>query len=830
VSRTTVDFGIDLGTTNSSIALLKGADVEVFRNNEGFEYTPSAVWIDRKGKLYIGRQAKEHLEDDDDNATSEFKLQMGTTAEKIFLRSGKRMKPEELSAEVLKALRADVQQRSREEIDAAVITVPAAFEHPQCAATNRAARLAGLSSSPLLQEPVAAALAYGFQSEADKAFWLVYDLGGGTFDAAVMQVRDGLIQVVNHGGDNHLGGKLIDWAIVDDLFVPALAKEYDLGDFSRGTAKWRAAFAKLKAAAETGKIRVSRAESAEVLIDSLGVDGRGNPIRLEYELTKQDVERIAEPFITRSINICKKVLAEKRLRAQDIGQILLVGGPTLMPYLRGRLEDSNEGLGVRLNFSVDPLTVVARGAAIFAGTQRIERASRPVGEGKYSLVLDYKPVGADPDPLVGGKLLAPPGATLTGFTVEFVNAEGRPPWRSGKIPLNADGTFITNLWAEKGRQNTFLIELRDASGNKQDVAPDQLSYTIGLAITDPPLIHTIGVEMVNNEVDVFFPKGTPLPARRRVTHRTALPLRRGHGSDVIRIPVVEGEYVTRADRNKLIGQLLIAPGDIKRDVPAGSEVEITIEIDQSRLIKTKAYIPILDEEYEDVMKLEKTAPQVGALKEDVDRQKKRLEAARIKAQQLSEPNTLQVLQRIRDENMLHEVESALAAAAGDRDAADKCQNRLLDLKAAIDEIEDALDWPGLVVEARGVLEWARGIVAAHGGDEEKRTLAMLQAEIESALASRQVDEVRRKVDEIRALGFKLVMAQPGWWVGYFNYLKEQRQLMSSRGRIDALVGQGDRAINGNDLEGLQSACRQLNDLLPEEEQEKAKGYGGTTHR
>lgn len=828
--RTTVDFGIDLGTTNSSIALLKGTEVEVFRNNEGFEYTPSAVWIDRKGKVYVGRQAKEHLEDDDENATSEFKLQMGGSAEKTFERSGKRMKPEELSAQVLKTLRADVQQRSGEEIDAAVITVPAAFEHPQCEATNRAARLAGLSFSPLLQEPVAAALAYGFQSESDKAFWLVYDFGGGTFDAAVIQVRDGLIQVVNHGGDNHLGGKLIDWAIVEDLFVPALVEEYDLTDFGRGAVKWRAAFAKLKAAAETGKIRVSRAESAEVLIDSLGTDGHGNQIRLEYELTKEDVQRIAEPFITRSINICRKVLAEKRLRAQDIGQILLVGGPTLMPYLRGRLEDSSEGLGVRLNYSVDPLTVVARGAAIFAGTQRVAQASRPVAAGEYSIELDYRPVGADPDPLVGGKLITPTGTSVTGFTVEFVNTEGRPPWKSGKISLNDDGAFITNLWAEKGRQNTFLIELRDATGNKQNVTPDRLMYTIGLAITDPPLIHTIGVEMVNNEVDVFFPKGTPLPARRRVTHRTALPLRQGHGGDVLRIPVVEGEHLTRADRNKLIGQLLIAPGDIKRDVPAGSEVEITIEIDQSRLIKTKAYIPILDEEYEDVMKLEKSAPKLGELKEDIDRQKKRLEAARIKAQQLSEPNTLQVLQRIRDENMLHEVESALAAAGADRDAADKCQNRLLDLKAAIDEIEDALDWPGLAVEARDVVEWAQSIVAEHGGDDDKRTFALLRPELESALDTRQVDEVRRKLSELRALGFKLITAQPGWWIGYFNYLKQQRELMSSRGRIDALIGQGDRAINGNDIEGLQAACRQLNDLLPEEEQEKAKGYGGTTHR
>ena len=180
MSRTTVDFGIDLGTTNSSIAMLHGTEVEVFENNENHEVTPSAVWIDRKGKIFVGHQAKEHLETDPDNAAAEFKTLMGGTGEKLFLSSEVRMTPEQLSAEVLKALKADVRQRTGEEIEAAVLTVPAAFEQPQCEATNRAARLAGLLRSPLLQEPVAAALAYGYQSESEREFWLVYDFGGGT--------------------------------------------------------------------------------------------------------------------------------------------------------------------------------------------------------------------------------------------------------------------------------------------------------------------------------------------------------------------------------------------------------------------------------------------------------------------------------------------------------------------------------------------------------------------------------------------------------------------------------------------------------------------------
>ena len=230
--RTTIDYGIDLGTTNSSIAVLDGTDVQVFRDNEGRDYTPSAVWIDKQGRLFTGRQAYEHLDSDRENAFNEFKRQMGSEAVYKFARSGRAMRPEELSAEILKALREVVSKRRPEEVSAAVITVPAAFELPQCEATNKAAQMAGLTASPLLQEPVAAAMAYGFQSKSDRVFWLVYDFGGGTFDAAVISIRDGVIQVVNHGGDNHLGGKDIDWAIVNDLLVPAVLKEHKLTGFS----------------------------------------------------------------------------------------------------------------------------------------------------------------------------------------------------------------------------------------------------------------------------------------------------------------------------------------------------------------------------------------------------------------------------------------------------------------------------------------------------------------------------------------------------------------------------------------------------------------------
>lgn len=824
--RTTIDFGIDLGTTNSTVAVLDGNEVQVIRNNENFEYTPSTVWIDKNGRLFVGRQAYERRESDSENAQAEFKLQMGSGETRRFGR-GREMKPEELSAEILKSLRSDVLRRRNENPQAAVITVPAAFELPQCEATKKAAQLAGLTQSPLLQEPVAAALAYGYQSKQDKVFWLVYDFGGGTFDAAVTSIRDGVIQVVNHGGDNHLGGKLIDWAIVDELLIPALAKNRKLTDFRRGNPKWAAAFAKLKYAAEQAKIRVSNDETAPILIELLCNDDRGEPIEFEYELKRTDVERMMEPFLLRCINICKKVLTEKRLAPGNIEKILLVGGPTQAPYLRHRLADAGEGLGIALDFSIDPMTAVARGAAIFAGTQRVEVGTRTVKAGEYGLELDYKPVGSDPEPMVGGRVLTSSGPIPLGGTVEFINAAVRPPWRSGKIGISPQGTFLAQLWAEKGRENVFDIELRDAAGNLQKASPDKITYRVGLDIPGQTLIHSVGIALANNELALFVEKGTPLPSKAKKVLRTAVEVRKGQTTELIRVPVMEGENQNRADRNRQIGKLEIDGSKIRRDVPAGSEIEVIIEIDESRLIRTKAYIPILDEEFEEVLKLRMQHLEPAELKSQTEKEKKRLADIREKAEKADDPGAQAALQRVDGERMVHEVDGALAASLDDPDAADKCSKRLLDLRQAVDDAEDALEWPALVAEAEQEITWANEICQKHGKSEDKQVVATLEREVRETIQTRDPDLLRRKVGELAGARFRILREQPGWWVGLLEDLKSShRSKMRDSQQAEALFNIAQRAIQTGDVLGLKAAVQQLIALLPQEQQ-GAIGAGST---
>jgi molecular chaperone DnaK len=825
MSRLTIDFGIDLGTTNSSVAVLDRNGPRIIRNNDNWQFTPSTVWVDRNGAVRVGMSAKERVFSDPENGAAEFKLMMGKAYSKPIARLNRSFTPEELSAEVLKSLKEDVRRDTGEDLDAAVITVPAAFDQPESEATRRAAQIAGIKFSPLLQEPVAAALAYGFQHEHDNVFWLVYDIGGGTFDAAVIHVRDGLIQVVNHGGDNDLGGKLIDWAIVEQLFVPALQSSFNFPDFRRGSKKWFAAFAKLKLQAENAKIALSKDLSWEVTGEFICLDDSGEPAQLDISVTRSELERLIDPLLAKSLNICKTMLKEQHMGPGDISKVILVGGPTVTPYLRQILPDPKHGLGIPIDFSVDPLTVVAQGAALFAGGQKPSRPSVLPRVGEFSLSLEYKPVGNDTEPLVGGRVSARDAQSFAGYTIRFINPDSRPPWDSGRLPLNSEGTFIANLWAERGAQNILRVELYNASGTRLRLSPSEFPYTVGLVITDPPLPHDIGIAMADNKVDVLFKKGTPLPAKTRTDHRTAVPLRKGDQHSELKIPFVEGGNADHADLNRKIGHLIIDARNVNRDLPTGSNVEIRLEIDSSRLLKGSVYIDVLDQEFP--IRLEgiiKPQPSLQELRSEFEEQMQRLQAAKETADAVPDTVTLD-LDKIEKEDALGEV-SRLLAAGDNAETTRTCELRMLDLKAVLQRIEDVIESPKLVLEAKQELEWTEEIMMGATA-EEKKQFALLRPEVEAAVHG-DVETLRRKVQEVFQLRVRVLARSPEYWVGYRDYLLERRDGMLDQAQAKLWFSHADRAINNDDIDALRTACNQLWSLLPKQQQ--THGYGGGTIR
>lgn len=754
-------------------------------------------------------------------AYAEFKRMMGTDHAYHFAEADVRMKPEELSAEVLKILCGSARaQYPDDDLSACVITVPAAFEQRQCAATKSAAQLAGINQAPLLQEPVAAALAFGFQAERQNAYWFVYDFGGGTFDAALIRAEDGAITVVNHLGDNHLGGSEIDWAIVEQIVAPRVADEFGLEDFTRANKeRWGTAFRMIKRSAEVAKIGLSLRDK-EYLEDCKFEGPDGGEIEVDLELTRADVARVAEPLILRSAEISHRVLKEKGLPPSAVERVILVGGPTYAPYFREILAGA---LGMPLDTSVNPMTVVAKGAAVFAATQKREGIARKATRGQYNVEMRYKPVGADLDPTVRGVVSDPQGKSVEGFTIEFVR--GDDGWRSGRVPLKTEGNFRLNLQAKKGCQNTYSIELHDGARARQIAIPDHITYTVGLAISEQPVCMAIAVALANNESLVFFEKGAGYPIKKTQVLKTARPLKAGETAEIVQIPVVEGGN-PKADRNVLVGALVIEASRVQRDLPAGTDVEVTLSAKEPGTILVTAYLPLLDEEFEARIEYDKRPTDAKGIDSAYARELDRLQGLREKAENVGDEASIDELDKIEVSPLVEEFGTLVESAKADEDSARKAYSRLLELRVKLDEVEDRMAWPGQVAEARETVERMADVADEFGSDEQKRRADRLKAEVDEAIASRKPERLKRKCDQVFELNRDILFEQPGFWVGFFNRLVNDRGRMLDRAQADRLVDQGRRCIEANKVQGLRNVVFQLLDLLPQEEAEAARrAYG-----
>jgi molecular chaperone DnaK len=503
-----------------------------------------------------------------------------------------------------------------------------------------------------------------------------------------------------------------------------------------------------------------------------------------------------------------------------------------MPHLLEMLVDPKEGLGIPIECDINPMTVVAQGAAVFAATQQrrpVSSRRTPISTDCIQLQLEYKPVAADTEPLIGGKVVNPPSGSLEGYTIEFFNNEAKPAWRSGKVRLSREGTFMTSLWAERGRRNTFAIELLGPTGRRCSTEPAEIDYMVAVEPAKSPLPHNIGIAMANNKVDWFFRKGAELPliVKNRL-HSTTEELRRGQSGQRIRIPVVEGLDIAEADLNRAIGVMELNASDIPRDVPIGSDVEITLAIDESRILTGSAYIPVIDEVIElgfDRGDFFKRTPNPKILGEDVTRQRRRVDEMARGAgvnQPGSFSSTGTELSQIRD--ALAELERQLPNSH-DHDALFARENELLDLKRKLAAIEKKREVPNLRAEAQQEIAWTEEAVQAHGSQEDQRNWELLKQTINKAMDG-DPEALRQKVAAAYDMRIGLAVGQPWWWVRLYEYLETRRQDMTDSELASTWFPHVEAAIANGDFDGLKSGCRQLWALLPIEEQQR--GYGGTT--
>ena len=347
-------IGIDLGTTNSCVAVLEGGEPKVIANAEGNRTTPSVVAFKGDEEL-VGEVAKRQAVTNVKNTISSIKRKMGTS-EKVEA-GGKKWTPEEISAKILGKLKKDAESYLGEKVTKAVITVPAYFNDAERQATKNAGKIAGLEVERIINEPTAAALAYGLDKQDKLQTILVYDLGGGTFDVSILELGDGVFEVKATSGNNRLGGDDFD-ARVTDYLVNEFKKEHGI-DLSKDTM----AMQRIKDAAEKAKKDLSSMTTTQISLPFIAQNDEG-PVHLDMTLTKAKFEDLCRDLFDSTLEPVRKALKDANMAAKNIDKVILVGGSSRIPYIQ---ELVKKELGQEPNKSVNPDEVVAMGAAIQGG-------------------------------------------------------------------------------------------------------------------------------------------------------------------------------------------------------------------------------------------------------------------------------------------------------------------------------------------------------------------------------------------------------------------------------------------------------------------------------
>ncbi len=546
----------------------------------------------------------------------------------------------------------------------------------------------------------------------------MYDLGGGTFDLALVGVRGERIEILDHEGDNYLGGKDFDWCIVEQIVLPELARRFDVRSFRRGNKERETFLSLLKAIAEKAKIALSSRAATTLTVESGHLrllDDSGEEIEADIQISRDAYEIAIEPIVNRTIEVCRRVL--DRNRGVSVDSVLLVGGPTLTPYVRHRLSE----LGLAVVTQANPLTLVAEGAALYAATQPLSKEARPTFAGVSQstagndISIDVRhPAVTDDDESTVGIRVAHPGCAA----VELAAENGT--WRSGRVPLR-DGAVVMRVPTTQRGSNQFIINAFDASGARVAVTPDRFGIHRGLTAAPPPLSRSIGV-VIRDEVtgsksvEWLLKKGTPLPATGTFSFRTTLALEPGGEVETVGVYFVEGES-RRPERNRVVGSLEITDRDVPRTVPAGSPVEIRLDVSESRLLRARVLLPITDQLFDVETQMEAEEQTVSSLTQQLLEERERLDRA------VSDLSATEVRTLVND----MEAASRLIRAAEGTDPGVR-QQALMTLKSIqerLDEVDAKAELPRAIEEARSQDEMTSDVVSAFGNESQQRRLDAL---------------------------------------------------------------------------------------------------------
>lgn len=840
--RSKIDYGIDLGTTNSAIARMEKGDPIIRKSDVQKDTTASCVNINKKGDVIVGDTAYNVLRNDNARALKsfkkdstntfiEFKRTMGTTHVYESSNLGKTLSSEELSAEVLKKLKSYIID---ENVDSVVITVPAKFLNPQKDATLKAAKLAGFKHVELLQEPVAAATAYGLSSKKKDGYWLVFDFGGGTFDAALVKSEEGILSVKDTAGDNWLGGKNLDYAIVDEIIIPHLKDNYEIDFVIDDEAKLQLLRDAVKWRAEEAKIQMSFNETFSILSD-LGdlpfEDENGEEPIIDITVSQGELENVLAPIFQKAIDITLELLKHNNLKGSDLDALILVGGPTYSPILRKMLKDQ---ITENVDTSIDPMTAVATGAALFASTISVSDEVKEDNRDKTKLQLElnYEATTVELDEMINVSILKDKteGTVPEKVFIELVRGDGA--WTSARKQVGEKKTLIDIILNEGSNQ--FTVNAYDDLGNRIECQPNQFTILQGIGGLENMTVlpYNIGIAKFFDveEKDLFsvvpgLEKNKKVPAVGiRNGLKTRSQVRPGVSDDIIRIPIYQGENAadgTNPLLNNWVYDVIISGESIPKLIPIGSDVDITIKVDRSEKMQFSAYFPVIDHTEELEIDIKNAEPP------KTESLRKEIHIAKRTAQKVNDPKTL---------NNLESLEAQLEKSGGSADGKFQILDGLRKDLLTLEEQEKTALWPEIETELKEVYYELEDLInkikthnSSDGLDINKLELHLndLHSKVEHIISEKDMKEAKSLIREIGAMDFELRNAVTGNAIDvqYLNHINDSFNTFNwtDANKARKLINLGLQQVNEGRTGGIRKILVEVISLMPDDEKPETLG-------
>jgi molecular chaperone DnaK len=812
-------LGIDLGTSNSAVAGLVNHAPRVFKTAEGADVMPSVLYLDARGNLTVGVRARDRTLTAPENTYARFKRLMGTSTPHAFAAAKRAMTPEQASTELLRALVGQAEVESGgEAVEGAVVTIPAAFNQLQSEATLRAAEAAGLDRVALLQEPVAAAMAAMGGAPSASGQFLVYDIGGGTFDLALVQALRGDINIIAHEGINMLGGTDFDTRLVNALVRPWLAANFKLPPDAKDhrlERLWRQA----RHAAELAKIALST--TAETSISASEDDLRledldGNPVYLDVPVTRSHLDDLVREKVEETITLTRKMLADNHLTHEDIDRIVLIGGPTKMPLIR---EYVPQALGIPCDATIDPMTAVAIGAAIFAGSRDWTTGGATTAARLRTASAGPVKVELEADAITGddkARIRIRPLSGVAGHTVQLDSELG---WTSGRLPI-ATEQIVTAPLPQPG-PHAFRLTVFDANGRLVAESTQTITITRSYATASGiPMTHTLAVrvavpgESERDTLEALVSKGTLLPAHGEKRFRAVRGLKASEpGWIALEVFQVDDMAIPEPDLHLYCGQFRIHGRDLTDglSIRAGDEVVVGWTVTEGGVVEAEITLPSVGQSFATGKAFSTTVAEVmfGGTEGEA------LATAELALadEALAEAErTLPLAGRSRLAGVRARLDEQRAALAHESDA--DCHRNVTEVaRKARQDIAKLLAEPS----ARGavMLRQLADVVArynemvragADSADSERFDMLARNAQAEITAGRKEsFDRAEQQIDLLSNLYWRNGLRQAAFLASLFRALRETRWRATDKAAFDRAVARGDRALAAGQLDELRRA-------------------------